>query len=538
MLVKWMPLFSRQFSAIFMEEKLASIAAIKWSRDRPHAPIKLVATFGFTTESECEMMIVVGMFDLACYHNLTDTHSFDNISDQIGRSMQHFRGPLDISFHENPVARTVHRFPAHKASVVVFKCKTVVLDEEQRMLMAEILLKSGLCSFPTPGHSDLIKAHGTERGSQISSLIFGCYLSRYISVKMEKKMIALGFEGSANKIGVGVVTLDGTILSNPRHTYITPPGQGFLPRETAQHHLQHVLPLVKLALKEARITSDDIDCLCYTKGPGMGAPLQVSAIVVRVLSLLWKKPIVAVNHCVAHIEMGRIVTGAEDPVVLYVSGGNTQVIAYSEGRYRIFGETIDIAVGNCLDRFARVLTLSNDPSPGYNIEQLAKKGEKFIDLPYVVKGMDVSFSGILSYIEATAEEKLKNNECTPADLCYSLQETLFAMLVEITERAMAHCDSKDVLIVGGVGCNERLQEMMRIMCSERGGRLFATDDRYCIDNGAMIAYTGLLAYAHGSTTPLEESTFTQRFRTDETRVAIKVSMIIACPRSGRILKIH
>ncbi|KAL6580703.1 Gcp2p [Orobanche minor] len=178
---------------------------------------------------------------------------------------------------------------------------------------------------------------------------------------------------------------------------------------------------------------------------------MVSAIVVRILSQLWKKPIIAVNHCVAHIEMGRIVTGADDLVVLYVSGGNTQVIAYSEGRYRIFGETIDIAVGNCLDRFARILTLSNDLSPGYNIEQLAKKGEKLIDLPYVVKGMDVSFSGILSYIEATAEEKLKNHECTHADLCYSLQETLFAMLVEITERAMAHCEKKDVLIVGGCG---------------------------------------------------------------------------------------
>ncbi|XP_073029019.1 uncharacterized protein [Primulina eburnea] len=331
----------------------------------------------------------------------------------------------------------------------------------------------------------------------------------------KKRLIALGFEGSANKIAVGAVTLDGTILSNPRHTYITPPGQGFLPRETAQHHLQHVLPLVKLALKEAQITPDDVDCLCYTKGPGMGAPLQVSAVVVRILSQIWKKPIVGVNHCVAHIEMGRIVTGADDPVVLYVSGGNTQVIAYSEGRYRIFGETIDIAVGNCLDRFARVLKLSNDPSPGYNIEQLAKKGEKFIDLPYVVKGMDVSFSGILSYIEATAEEMLKNNECTPADLCYSLQEVLFAMLVEITERAMAHCDKMDVLIVGGVGCNVRLQDMMRIMCSERGGKLYATDDRYCVDNGAMIAYTGLLEYAHGATTPFEESTFTQRFRTDD-----------------------
>lgn len=332
---------------------------------------------------------------------------------------------------------------------------------------------------------------------------------------MKKRLIAVGFEGSANKIGVGVVTLDGDILSNPRHTYITPPGQGFLPRETAHHHLEHVLPLLHTALQDAGIGPEDVDCICYTKGPGMGAPLQVPAVVVRVLSLLWGKPIVAVNHCVAHIEMGRIVTGAVDPVVLYVSGGNTQVIAYSEGKYRIFGETIDIAVGNCLDRFARVLNLSNDPSPGYNIEQLAKKGKQFLDLPYVVKGMDVSFSGILSYIEATAVEKLKNNECTPADLCYSLQETVFAMLVEITERAMAHCDSKDVLIVGGVGCNERLQEMMRIMCSERGGRLFATDDRYCIDNGAMIAYTGLLAYAHGATTPLEESTFTQRFRTDE-----------------------
>ncbi|XP_020588128.1 probable tRNA N6-adenosine threonylcarbamoyltransferase [Phalaenopsis equestris] len=348
-----------------------------------------------------------------------------------------------------------------------------------------------------------------------------------------KRLTAIGFEGSANKIGVGIVTLDGSILANPRHTYITPPGHGFLPRETAHHHLEHVIPLVRSALDEAGLSPADIDCLCYTRGPGMGAPLQVCAVAVRVLSQLWGKPIVAVNHCVAHIEMGRVVTGADDPVVLYVSGGNTQVIAYSEGRYRIFGETIDIAVGNCLDRFARVLTLSNDPSPGYNIEQLAKKGQQFLDLPYVVKGMDVSFSGILSYIEATAIEKLKNNECTPADLCYSLQETVFAMLVEITERAMAHCDTKDVLIVGGVGCNERLQEMMKIMCAERGGRLFATDDRYCIDNGAMIAYTGLLAFAHGATTSLEESTFTQRFRTDEVHAIWREKAISDENNSGK-----
>lgn len=184
--------------------------------------------------------------------------------------------------------------------------------------------------------------------------------------------------------------------------------------------------------------------------------------------------------------MGRLITGAENPVVLYVSGGNTQVIAYSDKRYRIFGETLDIAVGNCLDRFARTLHISNDPFPGYNIEQLAKKGSRLVDLPYVVKGMDCSFSGILATIDALAVS-LKLNKAeqtdqnpgdrpTRADLCFSLQETVYAILVEITERAIAHVGSNQVLIVGGVGYNERLQEMMGIMARDRGGSVFATDE--------------------------------------------------------------
>nr|NVI71657.1 putative tRNA N6-adenosine threonylcarbamoyltransferase [Cucujiformia] len=135
--------------------------------------------------------------------------------------------------------------------------------------------------------------------------------------------------------------------------------------------------------------------------------------------------------------------------------------------------------GNCLDRFARVLKLSNAPSPGYNIEQLAKKGSKYLPLPYCVKGMDVSFSGILTFMEERASKLLKDGY-TPEDLCYSLQETVFAMLVETTERALAHVGSKEVLIVGGVGCNLRLQEMMKIMCEERDAKLFATDERFCI----------------------------------------------------------
>ncbi|VDP85348.1 unnamed protein product [Echinostoma caproni] len=329
--------------------------------------------------------------------------------------------------------------------------------------------------------------------------------------------IVLGMEGSANKLGIGVVR-DGVVLSNPRLTYITPPGEGFQPTETARHHQTHVVALVRRALEEANVKPEDLDAIAYTKGPGMGAPLLVVAIVARTLSQMWNKPLIGVNHCIAHIEMGRLVTGAKRPIVLYVSGGNTQVIAYSAGRYRIFGETIDIALGNCLDRFARIVNLSNDPSPGFNVERLARQGKRFFELPYAVKGMDVSFAGLLSFLEQRASGLLESGEYTVEDLCFSLQETAFAMVVEITERAMAHCDTKEVLIVGGVGCNERLQAMMGKMAEERGATLFATDERFCIDNGAMIAHTGCLMFNSGIRTEINESTVTQRYRTDEVEV--------------------
>ncbi|KAE8357990.1 tRNA N6-adenosine threonylcarbamoyltransferase [Aspergillus caelatus] len=351
-------------------------------------------------------------------------------------------------------------------------------------------------------------------------------------------MIAIGLEGSANKLGVGIMLHPDNgkppqVLANIRHTYVSPPGEGFLPKDTARHHRTWVVKLVKKALKEARVSVQDVDCICFTKGPGMGAPLQSVAVAARMLSLLWGKELVGVNHCVGHIEMGRLITGSTNPVVLYVSGGNTQVIAYSSQRYRIFGETLDIAVGNCLDRFARTLHISNDPAPGYNIEQLAKKGKQLVDLPYTVKGMDCSFSGILAAVDGLAAtyglggegkddetdtpipDTDGNGKPTRADLCFSLQETIFSMLVEITERAMAHVGSKEVLIVGGVGCNERLQEMMGIMARDRGGSVHATDERFCIDNGIMIAQAGLLAYSTGFRTPLKDSTCTQRFRTDD-----------------------
>lgn len=378
----------------------------------------------------------------------------------------------------------------------------------------------------------------------------------------KRRLLALGCEGSANKLGIGIIShpipdasfpLPSTtatptapkdksqqdnarVLSNIRHTYNSPPGTGFLPKDTALHHRSHFCAVALDALRTAGVRSpaQEIDCIAYTRGPGMGGPLTSVAIAARTLALLWDKPdrLVGVNHCVGHIEMGRSITGAHNPVVLYVSGGNTQVIAYAEQRYRIFGEALDIAVGNCLDRFARTIMIPNEPAPGYNIEQLAKKasGKVLHDLPYAVKGMDCSFSGILARVDdlaaqmkagkkvKTADGSEEEVEITKEDLCFSLQETVYAMLVEITERAMAHVGSDQVLIVGGVGSNVRLQEMMGAMARDRGGSVYATDERFCIDNGIMIAHAGLLAYESGFRTSLEDSTVTQRFRTDEVHV--------------------
>lgn len=397
-----------------------------------------------------------------------------------------------------------------------------------------------------------------------------------MTTSLEGKYV-LGIEGSANKLGIGIVSEDGKVLANPRKTYVSPPGTGFLPKETADHHRSKIIALIKEALEIAGITIDQIGLICYTKGPGMAAPLSVGAVVARTLSLMLDVPIIGVNHCIAHIEMGRLVTKMKNPIVLYVSGSNSQVIAFVRGRYRIFGEAIDIAVGNCIDRFARLLNLSNDPAPGYNVEQLAKKGTRFVPLPYLVKGMDISFTGMLSFTEdlvllspsITAEieaeikeekeskllgkrdslekdndgendvkdgagldcdldnrrrtnkrreiknKKVKGLEYNRADLCYSLQETIFCMLTEVTERAMAHVESDEVLIVGGVGCNERLQKIMLTMLDARGGKLGAMNEAYCIDNGAMIAYAGLLMRQQGYADPISNTYYTQNFRTDE-----------------------
>jgi len=323
-------------------------------------------------------------------------------------------------------------------------------------------------------------------------------------------MISLGVEGTAHTISIGIVEdIRGKckVLSNVIKIY-RPEKGGIHPREAANHHANYVADLIKESIEKSGIDFKDVDLISFSKGPGLGPCLRTAATAARALSLSLDKPIIGVNHCVAHLEIGRgILTGCKDPVLLYTSGANTQVIAFAEGKYRVFGETLDIGIGNCLDKFGRTLGL--DFPCGPKIEELAKNGEQYLDLPYSIKGMDIAFSGLL-----TAAEQYYKKGKKVEDICYSIQETTFAALTEVTERAMAHTDKYEVLLGGGVAANKRLQDMVDKMARARGARFFVPSKDLCIDNGAMIAWLGLLMYKSGIRMSIEETNIDQYFRTD------------------------
>lgn len=319
-------------------------------------------------------------------------------------------------------------------------------------------------------------------------------------------LISLGIEGTAEKTGIGIVDDEGNILAMAGKQLFPEKG-GIHPRIAAEHHGEWIPKLIPQAIEEAGIKYDDIDLVSFSQGPGLGPALRIVATSARSLALSLNKPIVGVNHCIGHVEIGKLDTGAVNPVTLYVSGGNSQVIAFESGRYRIFGETLDIAIGNCLDHFGRETGLGHPGGP--IIEKLAKSGS-YIDLPYSVKGMDFSFSGLLS-AALRAYEKGTDIE----NICYSLQETAFAMLVEVTERALSHTQKDEVMLCGGVSANSRLREMLNTMADEHGAEFYMPEMKLCGDNGVMIAWLGLLTNRHFGPLAMEDTGIIQRFRTDE-----------------------
>ena len=298
-------------------------------------------------------------------------------------------------------------------------------------------------------------------------------------------MLCLGIESTAHTFGCGIIYSKGKIYANVTDAYKTEQG-GIHPSEAKQHHENAKDKVVEDALNSANLKLNDIDLISFSQGPGLAPCLLVGMKKAKELAKKINVPLVGVNHCISHLEIGKLMTKAKDPVLLYASGANTQVIAYEAGKYRVFGETLDMGVGNFIDSFARHIGLGFPGGP--KIEKLALNGKNYIELPYVVKGMDVSFSGILTNLK----QKYDSKKYAVEDLACSLQETVFAMLVEVSERAMAHCNKDELVLGGGVACNKRLQQMCRVMCDERNAKFFVPPNEVLVDNGLMIAWLGIL----------------------------------------------
>ncbi len=318
-------------------------------------------------------------------------------------------------------------------------------------------------------------------------------------------MIVLGIESTAHTLGIGVVE-DGEILSNVFHTFKPEKGKGLLPRDVADHHV-NVFPLVlKESLKKAGVSIKDIDLIAFSQGPGIGAPLKISLVAAKYLGLKYNIPIIGVNHCFAHLKISEHLTGLKNPLYVYTSGGNTQIIVEKDG-FHILGETLDIGIGNLFDTFLRDVGLEGH---GSILEKLARRG-LYIPLPYSVKGLDLVFSGLLT----EASKKLKTNKIE--DVAYSLMMTSFSMVVEVAERALLLEDKDSLIVCGGVAQNKTFQKMLKIMCEENEVKFGVAPNEFNRDNGAMIAYAGYIEYKKKGTKPIKEWHSIQNYRIDMVR---------------------
>ena len=321
-------------------------------------------------------------------------------------------------------------------------------------------------------------------------------------------MHCLGIESTAHTFAASIVDESGHILSDVRDIYKSAAGSGIHPREAAEHHSEIAAEVVGNSLRQARLAPSDLDGIAIALGPGLGPCLRVGATVARSLASYLRIPLLAVNHAIGHIEIGILTTGATDPLVVLVSGGHTAIAAFSGGRWRIFGETEDITIGNLFDMFAREINL---PSPaGQEIEKLTHSANRFIPLPSVVKGNDVSYSGLLtaSLAKLRSGEQLEN-------ICYSMQEVSFSMLAEAVERSLAYTAKKEILLTGGVAANKSLQEKLEKVAEIHNAVCYTVRSPYTGDNGAQIAWTGILSLKSGLPTDVRDSRVKPKWRLED-----------------------
>ena len=322
-------------------------------------------------------------------------------------------------------------------------------------------------------------------------------------------MICLGIESTAHTFSCAIIN-DKEILADVRKIYRPKKGSGIHPREASRHHINHATNVLSQCFKQSGLTVKDLDLISYAAGPGLGPCLRVGAVVARSLSIHHNIPIYPINHAIGHIELGKMLTGAKDPLILLVSGGHTMILAFVMNHWRIFGETLDITLGQLLDQFGRSLGFASPCGP--QIEQLAQKSSTYIPLPYTIHGNDVSFSGLLS---ATKKITPQGREAA----CFSLQETAFAMICEVVERAIALTAKKEILIVGGVVANKRLVEMFGIISKRYKCKFYAAPPQYAGDCGSQIACTALQQAKNDKGSRIQDTFVRQSWRLDTVKIS-------------------
>lgn len=323
-------------------------------------------------------------------------------------------------------------------------------------------------------------------------------------------MAVLGIESTAHTFGVGISD-NGKIIANEKSMYPIGTG-GIIPAKAAEQHIENSGKLIEAALSKAGIKAKDLDGVGYTRGPGLGPCLRVGQLVAKTLARRYKLPMLAVNHAAGHIEIARHAAKFKDPIVLYVSGGNSQILGFVDEpfrHYHIYGETFDIGVGNMLDNFAREAGLN--PAWGSSVAKLAEGGS-YIEMPYTVKGMDFTFTGLLT----ASVKMLKTNK--PKDVAFSMQETAFAMLCEATERALLLTKKKEMLLSGGVAQSKRLNEMLNMVAESHGAKVYTAPNEYNADNGAMIALVAEKMLENGLVTPMSKCDTNQKYRIDSVKI--------------------
>ncbi|WP_373603756.1 tRNA (adenosine(37)-N6)-threonylcarbamoyltransferase complex transferase subunit TsaD [Aggregatibacter sp. HMT-949] len=321
-------------------------------------------------------------------------------------------------------------------------------------------------------------------------------------------MKILGIETSCDETGVAIYDEDKGLIANQLYTQIALHADygGVVPELASRDHIRKTAPLIQAALSEARLTAKDIDGVAYTCGPGLVGALLVGATVARALAYAWEVPAVGVHHMEGHLLAPML---DDNPpcfpfVALLVSGGHTQLVRVDGvGQYTVIGESVDDAAGEAFDKTAKLLGL--DYPGGAALSRLAEQGApgRFVfprpmtDRP----GLDFSFSGLKTFAANTLNAVLKTeltlSEQTKADIAYAFQDAVVDTLAIKCKRALKETGYKRLVIAGGVSANKKLRESLTQMMKNLGGEVFYPQPQFCTDNGAMIAYAGLLRLKQG-----------------------------------------